>query len=168
MPPGMSPEEAGSEQDGSVEPIPHEFPKSCSSDAEGPLKEVGGETAPVLDDVLGDLNAFDMANGSSSSQKCASKKQNASHKYHKKPEGKKDSVEGWNDDGDEMPVVRALQKPANTGPVVTWYKAPVESRGYQTFGVVVSASYLTENGETWRNSAMVKAGEILLSFSVIR
>ncbi|PKI73351.1 hypothetical protein CRG98_006289 [Punica granatum] len=110
MPPGMEPEEVEAEREDSVEPT-HEMPESDSSDVENCSQEVAGETVPVLDDVLDDLNHFDVANGLASSKKGAAKKQSASHKNHKKPQRKKDrSWRVGNDDGDGMPVARVFQK----------------------------------------------------------
>lgn len=115
MPPGMDPE-----QEDSIGSSSHEMPESDSSDVENPSEETGGKRAPALDDVLDDLNSFDMANGLSSSKKGAGRKQNVSHKHHKKPQRKKDrSWRVGNDDGDGMPVARVFQKPVNRGPAIT-------------------------------------------------
>ncbi|CAI9271140.1 unnamed protein product [Lactuca saligna] len=90
----------------------------------------GGEGR--LEEVMDDLETFDMANGLLGSSKgvvpgerrkllppAASASASASHKHqhHKKPQRKKDR--GWRvkDDGtDGTPVVRVYQKPVNAGP----------------------------------------------------
>ncbi|KDP42964.1 hypothetical protein JCGZ_23906 [Jatropha curcas] len=113
MPPGMAREEAGVEENEG--PSLSETHETDSSDSEKP-PDVEGESAPVLERVLDDLNSFDMANGLAS-KKAVTKKPNASHKHHKKPQRKKDrSWRTVNDDGDGMPVVRVFQKPVNSGP----------------------------------------------------
>ncbi|XP_057955026.1 GTPase LSG1-2 [Malania oleifera] len=80
-----------------------------------------GEGTSSFEDVLNDLNSFDMANGLASRTVAIKKKQpKESHKQHKKPQRKKDrSWRVGNDDGDGMPVVRVFQKPVNTGPAKT-------------------------------------------------
>ncbi|XP_062082450.1 GTPase LSG1-2 [Humulus lupulus] len=75
--------------------------------------------APNLENVLDDLNSFDMANGLASKRGTA-KKPRASHKLHKKPQRNKDRT--WrvgNDNDDGMPVVRVFQKPVNAGSLKT-------------------------------------------------
>ncbi|GLT77722.1 hypothetical protein SLA2020_492830 [Shorea laevis] len=120
MPPGMSDEDDAVE-DGGKSSL-SELQESDTSDDEevedvedGPKNE--GESAPVLEQVLDDLNSFDLTNGLAS-KKVKVKKSTASHKQHKKPQRKKDrSWRVGNDDGDGMPVVRVFQKPVNTGPL---------------------------------------------------
>ncbi|KAL7197625.1 hypothetical protein ACSBR2_020209 [Camellia fascicularis] len=77
------------------------------------------ESTPNLEHVLNYLNSFDMANGLRSGKVPAKKKrENASHKQHRKPQRKK--YRSWRvggEEGDGMPVVRVFQKPANTGPL---------------------------------------------------
>ncbi|KAM6595786.1 hypothetical protein CsatA_006310 [Cannabis sativa] len=75
--------------------------------------------APNLENVLDDLNSFDMANGLTS-KKGTAKKPRAPHKLHKKPQRNKNRT--WrvgNDNDDGMPVVRVFQKPVNAGSLKT-------------------------------------------------
>ncbi|XP_030503908.2 GTPase LSG1-2 [Cannabis sativa] len=75
--------------------------------------------APNLENVLEDLNSFDMANGLTS-KKGTAKKPRAPHKLHKKPQRNKNRT--WrvgNDNDDGMPVVRVFQKPVNAGSLKT-------------------------------------------------
>ncbi|KAM1005776.1 GTPase LSG1-2-like [Malus sylvestris] len=111
MPPGMTAEE---DDVGNGLPEHH---KSGSSDDEN-SEDDEGEDEPELDHALEDLNSFDIANGLATKKKVAVRKPTAPHKQHKKTQRKKDrSWRVGNDGGDGMPVVRVLQKPANTGPV---------------------------------------------------
>ncbi|VYS45412.1 unnamed protein product [Arabidopsis thaliana] len=116
MPPGMpQADEPDIEDTQELEDI-LEGPESDDS-AVG--DETENEQVPGIDDVLDDLSSFDLANGLKSSKKVTAKKQNASHKQHKKPQRKKDRT--WRvqntEDGDGMPSVKVFQKPANTGPL---------------------------------------------------
>ncbi|GMP91710.1 hypothetical protein CsSME_00042283 [Camellia sinensis var. sinensis] len=117
MPPGMSNDEAGLEV--ADAPSSSEMRESDSSDTENPPSSEDEESTPNLEHVLNDLNSFDMANGLGSGKVPAKKKrENASHKQHRKPQRKKDrSWRVGGEDGDGMPVVRVFQKPANTGPL---------------------------------------------------
>ncbi|KAF4353313.1 hypothetical protein G4B88_015267 [Cannabis sativa] len=75
--------------------------------------------APNLENVLDDLNSFDMANGLTS-KKGTAKKPRAPHKLHKKPQRNKNRT--WrvgNDNDDGMPVVRVFQKHVNAGSLKT-------------------------------------------------
>ena len=77
-------------------------------------EDVDGKLAPDFEQVLDDLNSFDMANGLVSNE-VTIKKADASHNHHRKPQRKKDrSQRTENNDADGMPVVRFLQKPINT------------------------------------------------------
>lgn len=114
MPPGMSNEEESVEDNAG--PSLSGTNESDSSDIENPA-DINDEGLPVLEHVLDDLSSFDIANGLAS-KKITTKKPNASHKYHKKPQRKKDR--SWrigNEEGDGMPVVRVFQKFVNTGPL---------------------------------------------------
>lgn len=80
-----------------------------------------------LEEVLEDLESFDMANGlglgSSKGVGGGRRKKlppaGASYKHHKKPQRKKDREWRVKDDGtDGTPVVRVYQKPVNGGPVM--------------------------------------------------
>lgn len=95
----------------------------------GERSEIGGESGPAegrLEEVLDDLETFDMENGMGPSKAVPGARKKlppvaggASYKQHKKPQRKKDR--GWRvkDDGsDGMPIVRVHQKPLNTGPVM--------------------------------------------------
>ncbi|KAI4304793.1 hypothetical protein MLD38_040262 [Melastoma candidum] len=112
--------EENNEEDAAGSFLPEVEPEGEKSDLESSGEsdnEVEG--VPVLDQVLNDLNSFDMENGLLS-RKPSTKKPTASHKHHKKVQSKKDrSWRVGNDDGDGMPVVRAFQKPINRGPEVT-------------------------------------------------
>ncbi|XP_021715656.1 GTPase LSG1-2-like [Chenopodium quinoa] len=90
--------------------------ESESSDAEDSSVEF--ENGPNLQDVMDDLQSFDLANGLATDKANGKKKApKAPHKLHKKPQRKKDrSWRVTNDGGDGMPLARAFQKPVNTGP----------------------------------------------------
>ncbi|XP_028088582.1 GTPase LSG1-2-like [Camellia sinensis] len=113
-PPRMSNNEAG--QEVADAPSSSEMHESDSSDIENPPSSEDEESPPNLEHVLNYLNSFDMANGLCSGKVPVKKKrENASHKQHRKPQRKK--YRSWRvggEDGDGMPVVRAFQKPANT------------------------------------------------------
>ncbi|KAF5953883.1 hypothetical protein HYC85_006739 [Camellia sinensis] len=97
-------------------PSSSEMHESDSSDTENPPSSEDEESTPNLEHVL---NSFDMANGLRSGKVPAKKKrENASHKQHRKPQRKK--YRSWRvggEDGDGMPVVRVFQKPPNMGPL---------------------------------------------------
>lgn len=70
---------------------------------------------PNIEDVLDDLESFDLAGEINSKNAAAVKKKNkgTSDKHHKKVQRKKDrSWRVGNDNADGMPVVRVFQKPA--------------------------------------------------------
>ncbi|XP_028083670.1 GTPase LSG1-2-like isoform X1 [Camellia sinensis] len=117
MPPGMSNNEVGLEV--ADAPISSEMHESDSSCTENPPSSKDEESTPNLEHVLNYLNSFDMANGLRSGKVPAKKKrENVSHKQHKKPQRKK--YRSWRVGGevaDGIPVVRVFQKPANTGPL---------------------------------------------------
>ncbi|KAL5132082.1 GTPase LSG1-2 [Glycine soja] len=95
MPPGMS----------NVEPDPVNLHGSVSYGTE----DVDSKVAPDFEQVLDDLNSFDLANGLVSNE-VTIKKSDASHNHHKKPQGKKDrSQRTENNDADGMPVVKFLR-----------------------------------------------------------
>ncbi|CAL5409056.1 unnamed protein product [Camellia sinensis] len=100
-------------------PISSEMHESDSSCTENPPSSKDEESTPNLEHVLNYLNSFDMANGLHSGKVPAKRKrENASHKQHKKPQRKK--YWSWRVGGevaDGIPVVRVFQKPANTGPL---------------------------------------------------
>lgn len=77
--------------------------------------EVGSE---LINDVMNDLDSFDLANGLAAEKTNVKKKPpKAPHKLHRKPQRKKDrSWRTGNDGGDGTPVIRVFQKPMNTGP----------------------------------------------------
>ncbi|XP_024994891.1 GTPase LSG1-1-like [Cynara cardunculus var. scolymus] len=120
MPPDMSDDEAdepGSDASGTDES------DSCVETKE---EREGGAR---LEEVLDDLNSFDMANGLGSSKGVSGARKKAgpasgsssvaAHKQHKKPQRKKDRAWRVKDDGtDGMPVVRVFQKQVNTGSVM--------------------------------------------------
>ncbi|XP_059626087.1 GTPase LSG1-2 [Cornus florida] len=116
MPPGLSNEEPGME-DATTSSL-SEMHESDSSDAESaPNSE--GDSTPISEHVLNDLNSFDMDNGLASKEVMVKKKPaKASYKQHKKPQRKKDR--SWrvrDDDGDGMAVVRVFQNREKTGHV---------------------------------------------------
>ncbi|GAV57876.1 MMR_HSR1 domain-containing protein [Cephalotus follicularis] len=114
MPPGIS-EEEGLVED-ATRPNLSESHESDSSDTES-LPKVEDESATVLENVLDDLNSFDLSNGLPS-KNATDKKPNVSLKHHKKPQRKKDrSWRVGNDNGDGMPVIRVFRKAANTRPL---------------------------------------------------
>ncbi|XP_021857865.2 GTPase LSG1-2 isoform X2 [Spinacia oleracea] len=113
LPPGMSDEKNESV---AIASGLSDIDESDSSDLEDSSVEL--EDGPNIEDVMNDLESFDLANGLATEKTNAKKKvPKAPHKLHKKPQRKKDR--SWrvrNDGGDGMPLARAFQKAVNTVP----------------------------------------------------
>ncbi|KAG8371106.1 hypothetical protein BUALT_Bualt13G0052300 [Buddleja alternifolia] len=109
--------------------LPHfEMPPGIEDDDEdeedgnGPGSSDDEVEAPsIAENVMNDLNSFDMDNGLAAApakRGLRKKVSTAPHKQHKKPQRKKDR--SWRvrgSEGDGMPVVRVFQKPVNSGPL---------------------------------------------------
>lgn len=117
LPPGMSEEESREiNETTTVDSGVSDIDESDSSEIEELPVEV--ENEPNLEDVMNDLESFDLANGLAEKANTKKKASKAPHKLHKKPQRKKDrSWRVGNDEGDGMPLARAFQKPVNTGPL---------------------------------------------------
>ncbi|XP_021720573.1 GTPase LSG1-2-like [Chenopodium quinoa] len=115
LPPGVSDENREKHIAATASSL-SDIEESESSDAEDSSVEF--ENGPNLQDVMDDLQSFDLANGLATDKANGKKKPpKAPHKLHKKPQRKKDrSWRVTNDGGDGMPLARAFQKPVNTGP----------------------------------------------------
>ena len=131
MPPGMTDDDDVSSGFEMPPPEPSfcfsaDASSSSSSDSENPpngeIEE--GESAPNLEHVLNDLDAFDIANGLASKKKNPlppvkkTPKAAPPYKQHKKPQRKKDRswrVKNDGDDGMPVAVARVFQKPVKTG-----------------------------------------------------
>ncbi|KAJ8439341.1 hypothetical protein Cgig2_022478 [Carnegiea gigantea] len=118
LPPGMSDDDGGDDLTEAASSSLPDIDESDASDSED-VSVTKVEMGPDLEDVMNDLDSFDLANGLAKDKVNAKKKpMKAPHKLHKKPQRKKDR--SWrvrNDDGDGMPVARVFQKPVNTGPL---------------------------------------------------
>ncbi|KAL2932828.1 GTPase LSG1-2 [Bienertia sinuspersici] len=117
LPPGISAEDSRENNESAAASGLSDINESDSSDGED--ISVEAENPPGLEDVMNDLESFDLANGLATVKANAKKKPpKAPHKLHKKPQRKKDrSWRVGNDGGDGMPLARAFQKPVNTGPL---------------------------------------------------
>lgn len=122
IPPGVTEDVSGFE-DPAEPSFSETHDQSDASDSENPpdgdSEDERVQTAPNLEHVLNDLDAFDIANGLASKKAPPVKKAlKAPHKQHKKTQRKKDR--SWrvkNDEDDGMPVARVFQKPVNAGPL---------------------------------------------------
>ncbi|XP_026425549.1 GTPase LSG1-2-like [Papaver somniferum] len=98
-------------------------PSSSLTDDDSDLSD--DEDSPVvegdLEHALKDLDSYEKENGlaaKKAGKQVRKKTATASYKQHRKPMRKKDrSWRVGNDEGDGMPVVRVIQKPANLGPI---------------------------------------------------
>ncbi|KAK9734625.1 hypothetical protein RND81_04G152900 [Saponaria officinalis] len=114
LPPGMSDDHPTASHE-ALETNLSDIDESDSSDIEDSEIEVGSD---LINDVMNDLDSFDIANGLATDKTDVKKKPlKAPHKLHRKPQRKKDrSWRTGNDGGDGTPMARVFQKPVNTRP----------------------------------------------------
>ncbi|XP_074294973.1 GTPase LSG1-2-like [Silene latifolia] len=122
LPPGMSDDNTIESNEALLSSNLSDIDEYDSSDIEDSLSgneiEIGSD---LIEDVMKDLDSFDLANGLAAEKANPKKKPlKASHKLHRKPQRKKDrSWRTGNDGGDGTPLPRVFQKPLNTGPLKT-------------------------------------------------